>query len=309
MIASVFSKTRPINYLIIGIGTLIFYTLFQFKETNKIVDSWQIAQRVVVFLFLFASYFSLHFLALKNNLTKSNNYAILLFSIFLLFFPLIFNTPNVIIANFLLMLAMNKLISLQETKNHKEKIFDASFWILVAALFHFWCISYIILVFIVIIFNVSGDYRNWIIPFLALFAVTILLFSADLILDNNLLDTIYNEIQYSFNFSYFDNIYQNIALAVFSTISLLFFYTQVIDINNKPLNMQTTYKKILFSFLLGVVIYVFSNHKNNSYLIYCMAPLAILGTNFIEKISTNWIKETTLYLLLLVSVYLFLIQL
>ena len=309
MIASIFSKTRPINYLVIGLTSLLFFSIYQFNDTKWLTDGWQIFYKVVVLLTLFASFVLLNRLVLVNNLTKINNYAILLFAIFILFFPSIFKNQNVIISNFFLLLALNRLLALHHLKSTKEKIFDASFWILIAALFHFWCISYILLVFIAIIFHVAGDYRNWIIPFLALFAVTILAFLTDLILDNNLLLNIYNEIDYSFKFSYFENVYQNISFAIFSSITVLFFYTQIIDLPNKPLNKQTVFKKVLFSFLLGVLIYVLSNHKNNSYLIYCMAPLSILGANFIEKIKTNWMKETTLYLLVVIAILLFSLQL
>ena len=142
-----------------------------------------------------------------------------------------------------------------------------------------------------------------------MFAVAILSVLVDLILDNNLISDLYSEINTSFNFSYFENIYQNIALAVFSSVALLFFSTQITEVQNKPLNQQSTYKKILFAFLLGVLIYVLSDHKNNSYLIFSLAPLAILGANFIETIKTNWMKETTLYLLVFVSITMFLLQL
>jgi len=309
MIASVFNKTRPINYVVIGVITFFLYTLYQIKEINWINDGWIIAQRVGLFILLLASYVIFNFLALRNNLTKSNNYSILLFSVFLIFFPTIFNNPDVIIANFFLLLALRRLIGLQNLKNTKEKIFDASFWIFIATLFHFWCISFIILVFISIIFHVSGNYKNWIIPFLALFSVAILAVMIDLIFKNNLLTNIQKDITVSFNFSYFENIYQNIALALFSSVALLFFSTQFLEVQNKPLNQQATYKKILFAFILGLLIYILSSNKNNSYLIFCLAPLSVLGANFIERIKTNWMKEITLYLLVAVSITLFLMQL
>lgn len=309
MIASVFNKTRPINYVVIGVITFFLYTLYQIKEINWTNDGWIIAQRIGLFILLLASYVIFNFLALRNNLTKSNNYSILLFSVFLIFFPTIFNNPDVIVANFFLLLALRRLIGLQSLKNTKEKIFDASFWIFIAALFHFWCISYIILVFISIIFHVSGNYKNWIIPFLALFSVAILAVMIDLIFKNNLLTNIQKDITVSFNFSYFENIYQNIALALFSSVALLFFSTQSLEVQNKPLNQQATYKKILFAFILGLLIYILSSNKNNSYLIFCLAPLSVLGANFIERIKTNWMKEITLYLLVAVSITLFLMQL
>jgi hypothetical protein len=309
MIASVFNKTRPINYLVIGIITFFLYALYQFKDPIWLNNGWLIAQKIGLFVLLLVSYVIFNFLVLRNNLTKSNNYGILLFSIFLILFPTIFNNPDVILANFFLLLALRRLIGLQNLKGTKEKIFDASFWIFVASLFHFWCISYIILVFIAIIFHVSGNYKNWIIPFLSFFAVSILALLIDLIFNNNLLITIYKDINISFKFSYFENVYQNIALAVFSSVALLFFSTQIVEVQNKPLNQQATYKKILFAFILGVLIYILSDHKNNSYLIFSLAPLSILGANFIERIKTNWMKETTLYLLIAVSITLFVMQL
>lgn len=309
MIASVFSKTRPINYLIIGIVSFLFFSLYQFNDLKWLNDGWQIAYKVITLLLLFASFVLVNQIALKNNLTKINNYAILLFSIFIVLFPTIFKNQNIIIANFFLLIALNRLIALHELKDSKIKIFDAAFWIFIASLFHFWCISYIVLVFIAIIFHVSRDYRNWIIPLLAFFTVAILAVLIDLIFKNQLLYTLYEDIATSFNFSYFENIYQNIALAIFSSIALMIFSTQAIEIQNKPLNMQATFKKIVFAFILGAIIYILSSHKNNSYLIFCLAPLSILGANFIESIKTKWMKETTLYLLVSISILLFFLQL
>lgn len=309
MIASVFNKTRPINYLVIGILTFFLYTLYQFKHLSWTDNGWIILKKIGIFILLLVSYVVFNFFVLKNNLTKSNNYAILFFSNFLILFPTIFNNTNVIIANFFLLLAIRRLLSLKNFKGTQEKIFDASFWIFVASLFHFWCIVFIILVFIAITFHVSRNYKNWIIPFLSFFAVVVLALLIDSIMDTKLISNIIKESNMSFNFSYFENIYQNIALAVFSSIAVLFFSTQLVEIPNKPLNLQATFKKILFAFVIGIMIYILSDQKNNSYLIFSFAPLSILGANFIEKIKTNWMKETTLYLVIAISITLFIMQL
>ncbi len=309
MIASVFSKTRPINYILLGLGLLVFYLLYIFKESSWLNDSWLVVRNIVLFLVLCSSFFIVNFITLKNNLTKLNNYAILIFAVFLLLFPTIFKNSNVIMANFFVLLAFRKLISVQTLKNSKEKLFDASLWIFVATIFHFWCILFIGLVFLYIIFHISNDYRNWIVPILALFTVLIMTYLIDFIFLNGLMNTVIENIKISFKFSYFENIYQNIALALFSSVAIMFFFTQVIDLPNKPLNMQATYKKLIFAFILGALVYIFSNHKNNSFLIYCLAPLSILGANFVERIKTNWMKELTLYLMVGISIFLFLMQL
>jgi hypothetical protein len=208
-----------------------------------------------------------------------------------------------------LLLALRRLISLKSLLATKEKIFDASFWILLAALFHFWSLLYIVLVFIAIILHVSRDYRNWVVPFISLLAVTILFFLANSFLDNSLMSSLLSKTYVSFDFYYFDNLYQRMALALFTAISLFFFVSQIFDIPNKALNMQSSHKTILFSFLLGVGIYVLSSNKNNGSLAFCFAPLAIIGANLIEKIDNNWIKEIIVYALVICAIFFYIMQL
>lgn len=309
MIASIFNKTKPINYLIIGVFIVVSFFLYATSH-DKLVNNWfNIGQQIFFLLLILASCTLVNFISLKNDLTKNNNYAALLFFIFLLFFPSIFENKNILISNFFLLLALRRLMSLKSMLSIKEKIFDASFWIFLSALFHFWSIFYIILVFVSIILHVSRDYRNWLIPFIALFTVGILFFVFNGIYDYTLLDNLLNKTYISFHFSYFENIYQNIALAIFTSISLLFFASLLLTINTKMLNMQSSYKKILFSFVLGVGIFVLSANKNNSYLAFSLAPLAIIGANFLEDIKTNWIKEVSVYLLLFLGLFFFLMQL
>jgi hypothetical protein len=73
--------------------------------------------------------------------------------------------------------------------------------------------------------------------------------------------------------------------------------------------MQSSHKTILFSFILGVGIYVLSANKNNGCLAFCFAPLAIIGANFIEKIDNNLVKEIVVYSLLGLGIFFFSMQL
>lgn len=309
MIASIFSKTRPINYLLIGFLIVIcFFSLIICED--KFYFDWPNVLNQSLFLFLIiASTVLVNFISLKNDLTKNNTYAALLFFIFLMFFPSIFENKNILISNFLLLLALRRLISLKSMLNTKEKIFDASFWIFLSALFHFWSIFYIVLVFISIILDVSRDFKNWLIPFIALFTVVILFFLFNDILDNSLYERLINKTYVGFNFSYFENVYQNLALAIFTSVSLLLFVSFIMGMNKKMLNMQTSYKKILFSFVLGVGIFILSANKNNGYLAFSLAPLAIIGANFLEDLKTDWVKETTLYIFFFLGVFFFITQL
>ena len=309
MIASLFNKSRPINYVLISLLLVVFYFLYLTKDFSWTEYYFTIVQKIGLLLVLIVSLFLVRFITKRNGLSKDNSYAAFLFFIFLILFPTTLVNINIILANFFLLLALRRLISMQSLVTPKEKIFDASFWIFVASLFHFWCILFLILVFISIIFHVSRDYRNWLIPFIAFFAVLILFVLAVLIVDRDLLAFVVEKMQISFDFTYFENVFQNIALAFFSSVAVLFFATQVLALQNRPLNMQASYKKILFTFLLGVAVYVLSASKNNSFLIITFFPLSVLGTNFLEGLDNKWVKESVLGGLVLITLIIFFGQL
>jgi hypothetical protein len=309
MLASVFNKSRPINYVLMGCTLVAIYFLYLFKDDLWTQYAYLVLQKAGLLVLLAFSLFLVNFITHKNTLSRANTYAMFLFMVFLILFPTILVNTNIIISNFFLLLALRRLISLQSLITPKEKIFDASFWIFAAAVFHFWSIIYIVLVFISIVFHVSRDYRNWIIPFIAFFAVSVLYLMAALIIDKGFFSHVLGEISVSFDFTYFENIYQNIALAIFASVSVLFLFPYIVSISSKPLNLQSSHKKILFSFLIGVAIYVLSDDKNNSFLAFTFAPLAIMGANYLEAQQNNWFKEAVAVTITAIAVMLFLMQL
>lgn len=309
MITNIFEKTRPLNYLLLTIVLTVSFCLYFFFN-GLLEEGWTSAGYATLYFFITVSSLVLvNFITLKNTLTKNNNFSALLFLVFLLFFPKCFQNGEVLIANFFLLLALRRLISLKSLKEPKEKLFDASFWIFIAALFHFWSIIYIVLVFVSIILHVSRDYKNWVIPFIALFSVSVLFFALNLMLGFNLSNHLLEQSYLSLDFTYFESTYQNLAMALFTSIALLFFINMIVTVNSKPLNLQSSYKKVLFSFVLGIAIYVLSADKDNSCLIFSFAPLAIMGGNFIEGLQNKMVKEITLDLIIFLGVFFFIMSL
>jgi len=309
MLASVFNKSRPINYVLISLALVLFYFLYLFKDSAWTSNYLEVTKKLGLFFLLAGSLFLVNFITKRNTLTKDNTYAMFLFMVFLVLFPTTLVNIHIIISSFFILLALRRLISLQSLITPKEKIFDASFWIFAAALFHFWSILFIVLVFISIIFHVARDYRNWIIPFIAFFAVAVIYTMFILITGKNFLNEITSGVSISFDFTYFENIYQNIALAVYSSVVVLFASTQTVTVSSRPLNLQSSYKKIIFSFFIGVAIYVLSDHKNNSFLAFTFAPLAIMGANYLESQENKWFREGLVLLLVAIALFLFLSQL
>ncbi|MEL1253836.1 DUF6427 family protein [Flavobacterium sp. DGU38] len=309
MITSVFKKSTPLNYSLVVILILVFFFLFQIHEPSWVGSYFLMFQKISLLCFILASFFMINFIVKKNGLSKDNGYSILFYLLFLLFFPSILNNTNVIYASFFILLALRRLISLQSLKASKEKIFDASFWILVASLFQFWCILFLILVFISIIFHVSRDYRNWILPFIALLAVSILFLTTSLIFDFDALKFIQDRAVIDLSIDYFKNNYENGAFSIYVSVVLFFVVSMLMTLSNRPQIVHISYKKVVAWFFIAVLVFILSPDKSNDLLLLSIAPLTIMATSHVEYVQQKLNNEIVFYVLICCSLFTFFSQL
>jgi hypothetical protein len=309
MITSLFRKSTPLNYSLVVLLLLFFFFLYQFNDLSW-TNSWiSFAQKLVLLGVLFASLFIANFIVKKNGLTKNSSYTILFFLLFFLFFPSILDNINLLLSNFFLLLAIRRLISLQTLKAPKEKIFDASLWIFIASLFHFWAILFIFLVYISIIFHASRDYRNWLLPFVAFFTTAVVFVLAALIYDINLINHFLDQRVMNFQIDYFTNNYQNIALSIFVVLASYFVFSMIFTVTSKPMILQASYKKMIFTFLIGIVVFLISPEKSNSMLVFTFLPLSIMATSNIEYTQSKMQQEIVLLLFIIAGSFAFFSQL
>ena len=309
MITSVFRKSTPFNFLLVGILILLFFLLFQIQDLSWLNSVILILKKATTFIILLASVLLTGFIATRNALSKDSSYTILFYFLFLLFFPSVFDNTNLIISNFFILLALRRLISLQSLKASKEKIFDASLWIFIATLFHFWSIIFLILVFISIIIHVSRDYRNWILPFIAFFVIGIFFMIYATVFDLPIMEFIVKSLQIDFEINYFTNNYQNGALSIYAAIALFFVVSMFITLSNRPQILHTSFKKIIASFFIGALIFFVSSNKSNDLLMFTFAPLAIMATAHIEIPQEKLNQEVVMYVLTACSMFAFFSQL
>jgi len=309
MITSVFKKSTPINYSFIGILMVFVFFTYQLQDTKWTSSLFEIAKKSALLLILFASLFISNFIVKKNALTKDSAYTIFFGLIFLMFFPNVLDNYKLIVSNFFILLAMRRLVSLQTLKAPKEKIFDASLWIFVASLFHFWAILFILLVYISIIFHVSRDYRNWLIPFVALFSSSIIFVFYSLLFDKEAIDVYLQSEVINLQVDYFTNNYQNIAFSIYAVFAVFFVLPYLFTLTNKPLNLQASYKKVLLAFFIGIAIFFISANKSNEVLIYTFLPMAIMATNTVEYLQNKIQQEIILFVSIICGVFCFFSQL
>lgn len=309
MFASFFKKSTPINYSLIVLVLLLLFFIVQFQDLNWTKSYIEILTRIGVLALIFASLFLSNFIVKKNQITKDSAYTVLFLLLLLLFFPSIFENFKLLLANFFILLSFRRLISLQTLKAPKEKIFDATLWILLASILHFWCILFIVLVYVSIIFHVSRDYRNWLIPFFAGFALTNVFVFCSMIFKKDWINIYLQSMSSNTSINYFQNNNQNIAFSIFIVLAFVLVPSALFSINAKPLNMQATYKKILISFFIGAIVFLLSPNKSNEFLIFTFFPIAVMGTNFVEYSHNKINQELLIFGMISTALYNFFIQL
>ena len=309
MITSFFKKSTPLNYSLLIISMLFFYFIYHFQIENGLNTLVQLIKKTGYLTLIAISFIIINFIVKKNSLTKDSGFSAFFYLIFFLFFPSIFNNSTILIANFFILLALRRLISLQTLKFPKEKIFDATFWIFIASVFQFWSILFVLVVYASIIFHFSRDYRNWLIPFVSFFFFILIFTLLTLIFDSNMLEWYFKSAIIDVNFDYFKNNFENLALSMFTVVLLFFGVPMLLAIANRPLNIQASFKKLLFSLFISVIIFIISTNKTNDLLLLTFFPLATLATSFIEYNNNKIHKELVLFGSLIMSLIAFFSQL
>lgn len=309
MLASLFRKSTPFNYTILIVLVAVFYLIFQLSGSEMANNAFALVEKVFLFGLVFSSLFVLNFIVKKNGLSRDNSYAILFYFLFLLFFPKVFDDFNLAVSNFFILLALRRLVSLQSLKAPKEKIFDASLWIFLASLFHFWAILFIVLVFISVLFHVSRDYRNWILPFIAFIAAIVVFFLFALLFDESRIGFVASNMPVDASIDYFTDSRQNLALSLYAPVVVYYVFVMMTTLPNRPLILQSSYKKIIFAFFTGVAVFVISPFKSNEVLIYTFAPLAIMASTIVETTSSELKRELTAGLTAVLAILSFFFQL
>lgn len=309
MITSLFRKSTYINYTLTVLLLVFFFSFFQLNAVNSVNQATEIYQKVLILIVLLSSLFLVNFIAKKNGLTKNSSYAILFFLLYLTLFPSIFGNMKLLLANFFIILAIRRMISLQTLKSPKEKIFDASLWIFVASLFHFWCLLFLFVVYVSIIFHVSRDYRNWLIPFIAIGTGAIIFLLFSLIFDESWIGYLIKQTEMNFQWDYFVNNYKKIALTIFALFGTYFVFSMIFTVGNKPLVLQASYKKMIVSFFIGILVFLFSPEKSNAILVFTFLPLSILSTNNIEYSQNKTYQEIVLFTVAIIAISTYFFQL
>lgn len=299
MITSIFNKSKSINFIVIFFIALLAFIVAKFNVVNEAITPRFIVKQTTLFFIICASILLLNFIVSKNSLTKKNNYEMLLFSLFLLTITQTTSHSNILISNFFILLGLRRIISLRSQKNINKKLFDASFWIAIGALFYFWAILFFGLILIAIILYADKNIRHWIIPFLGILTVFTIAVSVSIILYDSYFKLIDVSPEMSYDFSNYNSMKHLVALTVLLSFGIWSSIFYLKNIKNKKKASRASFKIIIVAAITAFFIVILGPVKNGSEFLFLFAPLAIIITNYIETIKEKWFKEVFLLVLVL----------
>lgn len=290
MISSFFGKTKPINNIVLASFLFLFYFTNVFFQLGDQKPNQVIPLEMMLFAVLLFSVFITNQIVRTEKATDSNSYAVLFFVLLIVSFSDELVLQNVLFANFFLLLAFWRILSIKSTKNVKHKIFDASLLIAIASLFYDWALAFMLLVFFVIGVYDRRAFKNWLVPFLGVVTIFILTFTV-LKLKGSLG---FFEDHYQFSLGLFTSksFFQvlNIKTLIYLILTILVSIVVFIRLRNVSGGKLLLLRIVFLIFILGTGIILFTP-ADASPVLLTFFPAAVFFTNYFEAMKKRRLQE------------------
>ncbi|MFC4722906.1 DUF6427 family protein [Geojedonia litorea] len=291
MISSFFSKAKPVHFVIVSSIVLLVFVVAKLHFLEAPFSLNLLGKQLGLFLICLTSLFVLDFFVSRNNLTKKNSYKLLIFSLFIAILPESILSSKILLANLFVLLAFRRLISLRSKKAIKKKLFDAAFWIGIAALFYFWAILFYILIIAgLILYSILGI-KNWIVPLIGLITVGIIWTSYMILANYDIVQYFNALIDISFDFSQWNSKRLILGITLILSYGIWALFYMLKDLGSRSKKSRPSYILIVVGAMVGLFIIAVAPNKNGSEFLFLFAPMAIIITNYLETLSEKWFKE------------------
>lgn len=297
MITSIFSKSKPINFIIVALLVVIAFAFQVYSDFNT--SDFSLLKNGLALFLVLLSVFITDFIISKNELTKRNSYGILVFGLLVAIFPEIFEDINLLIASLLVLFALRRLFSLHTKRSLKKKFFDTVFWIALASLFYAWSILFISVVVLALSHYWQNEGKYIAISFFAIVTVFALLVLYNIILKDQFLSESNFDFAYNLDFSNYNSIDKILRLTLVMAIFIwsLVFYIKTSGEKNKKL--KPIHALVILSALIALLVAVMATDKLGNEAVFFMLPFSIVVANYIETIEENWFREVFVGLLII----------
>lgn len=302
MIANFFNQTKPINFLLLSVLVFFIYLAALINVDSEPLNFLFFVKKSILLFLAVLTVFVINFIIRKNALTEDNSFAILFYIILCSYFPNSFINEAVFISNFILLLAFRRIYSLRSSIQTKEKIFDSAFWIGIASLFYVWSLFYVILVYAAIVVFRKIDWRNFVIPLIGIITPVFLSYAYLLAFDD--LERFYNLWIWEFDLSSqaYNSGHFLFPLVLIGIVALIAIIPTTKRSLLAKIDFKATWTLLIVHLVISLIVVIIAPEKNGSELIFLFFPLSVLFANYLQVISRYWIKESIIYVFILMII-------
>ncbi|MEX6626658.1 DUF6427 family protein [Tenacibaculum salmonis] len=295
MLANFFSKSKPVNFIVLF---ALFLSYFSFSLFSKEI-SFETAKELIGFIAVFGVF---NFVITKNQLTFDNSFAFLFFIMLIGFFPDVIHIDKTFFACLIILLFSRKVYNLQSPKNTFYKLFDGGLWLGVSFLIEPYTALFGVLFYISIYLHQRFTYQTLLIPLLGYGCVIFLFFTYCFWYDKT---EIFHQL-FNWNLSYNIDFYSSIKYVLsFVFIGILVFYSLILK-TPKALSVLNNFRKswvLTFVYLLiSSVVVLLIPHKTGTELLLLFFPISIILANGLELFQKKWISDVLLLLFFACSI-------
>ena len=293
MITSIFNKSKPINLIIASSIVVLWFII------NGIVSDFNFNFKSIIVLFTaLSSVIVIDFISKKNQLSHKNSFIILFFALWFSFYSVSATNHHVLFANFFILLALRKLISLKSFKNSNQKLFDATLWIAVASLFYFWSVLFLILVYISIFIYAAENYKHFLIPLVSVFVVFTIVNCCSLFFNESLYQ--YNNLPINIDFSTLFSLQNSLILGTLSLalLSSIIFLNSSIQLYTKK--NKKSYALVGITVFISLILFVLN--PKMEIILFSLFPITILFSVVFEHFKKRWLQDLILIAIILSAI-------
>jgi len=291
MISSVFDKTNPINYLV---ALLLFSIHYWFWFWATGVEAYSTLELLVFFGKLTVvglGMLLVEFTVKKNQISGKNTYVILLFTVFFGFFENQLYDRNTLLTLFFLLLAFRRILSIRSLVSIKLKVFDASFWILIASYFNPSALYFFLILALAIYFYQFEKLKNWLVILPAIGAYLLLVYAYKGIDETQaFFDQHY---QFQINLSDLSFSKNHLVVLGFVFLGILASIVTYRGLSRTLIGKLISIRLVLLSFFVAAFI-ALANLSDGQETIFLLFPVSVIYTNALEAIKKPWIKDLIL---------------
>ena len=300
MISSFFSRTKPINYVVLVVFTVFLYLLatILFADVTKSIIA--LLPKLAALAALLLTIFSINPILVRNKLAELNSLTMLFFVLFLAAFLPLLRFDALIISNFLVVLSLNQVLSLRDEKRTKYKIFEAALLVMIASLFNEWALAFLVPLYFGIYAYCPGQLRHWFMPVAAFVAMALLVMAYGSF--NHGLSWISERFLFQFNDKY--GLSQYYGLAAYALFALVVFAIVMVKLGNRGIGRIVSLRIVATYLFVGLAVALISKEHAMYAICYSFIATAIFLSNYLETIQKKRFKEALLIILIMIPIVL-----